>query len=160
MARYKSLIGRFEPIGFPGLLLDEVPAKVDTGASISSIHAENIKEIKKNGKVNLKFTLLGSHYSYDYSREVVVDNFSIRVIENSFGHSEKRYLVTLKVKVAKKIFNAHFTLADRSKKSFPILLGRELLNGRYIIDTSICNINRKLLESRMPKVLKEDNDEE
>jgi hypothetical protein len=160
MARYKSLIGRFETVDFPALLLSDIPAKVDTGASISSVHTTDIKEIKKNGNTALKFTLLGTHNSYDYKRVVILDTFSTKVIENSFGHSEKRYLVTLKVKVANKTFNAQFTLADRSKKSFPILLGRELLNGRYIVDTSTSNVSRKILEERMPKVLKEDSDEE
>jgi len=159
MPRYKSLIGRFEPVAFPGQLLSDVPAKVDTGAATSSIHVENIREATRKGVKKLHFTLLGSHDSYDYSREISVEKYSTKIIENSFGHSERRYVITLKIKVANKTFDASFTLADRSKKSFPILLGREVLNGRFIVDTSISNVNRKLLESRMPKILNEDDED-
>ena len=160
MAKYKSIIGRFEPTTFPQHLLSDVPAKIDTGASISSIHAVDVREEKRNNKTVLRFTLLGSHASYDYCRDIEIEKYSKKTIENSFGHSEKRYMVTLKVKVANKVFNAKFTLADRSKKAFPILLGREMLSRRFIVDTSINNVNRKYLEARMPRVLKEDSDED
>lgn len=159
MARYKSFIGRFEPITLPDQLLSDIPAKVDTGASISSIHATDIEEFVKDKKKHLRFTVLSDHKAYDYSREIVVTSFSQKKIENSFGHSEMRYLVTLRVKVGKKTFKAKFTLADRSKKSFPVLLGREMLNGRFIVDTSVSNVSKKLLEQRIPKVLKEDSEE-
>lgn len=157
MARYKSIIGRYEFITFPDYLLFDIPAKIDTGANYSSIHAEDIKIITKNGVKQLEFTLMQGHKSYDYSRKIVVKEFRTSQIENSFGHSERRYVVTLKCKLANKVFKTDFTLADRSKKAFPILLGRKLLSGRFVIDTSMNNISQKVLKEKLPQVLKEDD---
>ncbi len=156
MAKYKSIIGRFEYMALPEQLLFDIPAKVDTGASISSIHAESIKEFESNGKKHLKFTVLENHTSCDYSREIEVANFSKKKIYNSFGDSESRYMVKLKVKLGNKTFKADFTLADRSKKAFPILLGRRMLNGRFVVDTAVNNIPKSFIEIRMPQVAKED----
>ncbi len=150
MARYKSIIGRAESLDFPEYLLSDVPAKTDTGAYTSSIHATNIREVKnKNGKTVLKFNLLGGHPAYQYSREVEVQRFSIASVESSIGEEQKRYKVEFKVKIAGKIFKTPFTLADRSTKTFPILLGRTLLNKRFIVDTTIIHVDRSNLKDKM-----------
>lgn len=156
MARYKSIIGRYEVISFPDYLLPDVPAKVDTGANYSSIHAEGIKLVKKKGVEHLQFTLMNGHDSYDFSRSIAVKEFRSVQIENSFGHSEPRYVITLKCKLANKIFKTDFTLANRGTKTFPILLGRKLLDGRFIIDTSVNNISSKMLKGKLAEVVKEE----
>lgn len=157
MARYKSIIGRYELISFPDYLLPDIPAKVDTGANYSSIHADNIKIIKKDGVEHLQFTLMRDHGSYDYNRKVTVKSFYSTQIENSFGHSERRYVVTLKCKMANRTFNSQFTLANRTTKTFPILLGRKLLDGRFLIDTSVNNISSRTHKGRLAELLKEED---
>jgi hypothetical protein len=157
MAKYKTIIGRAESIDFPEVLLVDVPAKTDTGAYISAIHATDIKEVTRNGKKKLKFTLLGHHSSFSYSREMEVSNYSTKLIENSFGAKQQRYLVNFKVRLAGKVFKADFTLADRSSKVFPILLGRTFLNRRYMVDTDIAHIDRKILKEKLKDWLEKDD---
>jgi hypothetical protein len=67
-------------------------------------------------------------------------------VANSFGHEEDRYEVQLKVKLGPKIFKAKFTLADRSKKIYPILLGRTMLNRRFLVDTNESAVDRVQLK--------------
>jgi hypothetical protein len=157
MAKYKTIIGRAESIDFPEVLLVDVPAKIDTGAYISAIHATDIKEVTRNGKKKLKFTLLGNHSSFNYSREMEVSKYSIKLIENSFGAKQHRYMVQFKVKLAGKVFNTDFTLADRSGKVFPILLGRTFLNKRYMVDTDIAHIDRNILKEKLRDWLAKDD---
>jgi hypothetical protein len=158
MAKYKTIIGRAEFLDFPDRFLSNVPAKTDTGAYVSSIHATNIKEIKqKNGKKVLKFTILGDHPAYSLSRDVEVESFEKAVIENSFGVQQERYKVDLRVKIAGKVFKTPFTLADRSTKVFPILIGRTMLNRRFVVDTTIANIDRKILKQRVKDWLEKDD---
>lgn len=157
MAKYKTIIGRAESIDFPARLLADVPAKIDTGAYYSAIHATDIKEVTRKGKKVLKFTLLGNHPSFPYSREIEIQNYSVKSIENSFGHKQDRYMIKLKVKLAGKIFFAEFTLADRSTKVFPILLGRTLLNKRFMVDTDIAHIDRKILKEKLRDWLAKDD---
>lgn len=158
MTRYKTIIGRSEFIEFPGLLLSKIPAKTDTGAHGSSIHASNIKVVKKKGKEYLKFTLLDKHPSYQYSREVETPNFSRVTVSNSFGGLQERYAVNFKVKLAGKVFTTEFNLADRSVKVFPVLLGRKLLNKRFLVDSNITNIDRKTLKENLKLKLIEDDE--
>jgi hypothetical protein len=157
MAKYKTIIGRAELIDFPIRLLADVPAKTDTGAYLSAIHATDIKEVTRKGKKVLKFTLLGGHASYPYSREIELPHYEIKTVENSFGVKQERYAVKFKVKLAGKVFFTEFTLADRSTKVFPILLGRTFLNKRFMVDTDIAHIDRKLLKEKLKDWLAKDD---
>ena len=144
---HKLTIGRAEEISFDNLHLTGVPAKVDSGAYRSAIHAQHIT-LSTDGKI-LTFELLGGHpVCGAMAKRISTGSYKMVTVENSFGHKEERYEVILKVTLGTKSFNSSFSLADRSKKIYPILLGRKLLNGRYIIDTSNSSINRKELKER------------
>ena len=158
MAKYKTIIGRAETIDMPEYFLTDIPSKTDTGAYMSAIHATNIREVKsKNGKKILKCDILSGHPSYNYGRELVFKNYYQKPVENSFGVSELRYAVKVKVKLAGKVFYVDVNLADRSKKPFPVLLGRTLLNNRFMVDTDIAHIDRKLLKEKLKDWLAKDD---
>ena len=55
---------------------------------------------------------------------------------------EQRYVVKLKVKMGKNLITADFSLNDRSKFDYQVLIGRNIINGRYLVDTSISNTLR------------------
>lgn len=156
MSSYPVIIGRSELVDFSELLLTHVPAKADTGAYRSAVHAKNIKVIKKNGKDALSFELLEGHPTTVYARTVVATEFTTAVVENSFGASEERYAVMLKIKLGTKIFKTEFTLTDRSVKTYPILLGRKTLNKRFLVDSAKSHIDRKELKNKFNVDLVED----
>lgn len=136
---HKVVIGRGERLSFVGTRAHTIPAKVDTGAYRSAVHATEIVEI--DGK--LQFTILGEHPVCGSMAETMsTDEYRKVNVSNSFGHEESRFEVKLKVKLGPKIFIAKFTLADRSKKVYPILLGRTMLNGRFLIDTDESAVDR------------------
>jgi hypothetical protein len=138
---HKVIVGRAELLHFSDYQIADVPAKVDTGAYRSAIHAGDIKLI--DGGKKLQFEILKDHAVCGaLSQVIVADKFKKVTIANSFGHQEERYEVWLRVKLGPRIFKASFTLADRSKKIYPILLGRKLLNGRFIVDTNQTSVNR------------------
>lgn len=121
-----TTIGRAERVDFPDADLTDIPAKVDTGAFSSSVWATNIRE--ENGV--LYFNLL------DSGNELSTDKFEMVDIENSFGHSEVRYGVKLWVVLKGRKVRTTFTLADRSNKTYPVLLGRKLLRRKFIVDVT------------------------
>ena len=132
MTRDTKVIGSTVIISIPVGGLYDLPAKVDTGADGSSIWATKIKV--KDGV--LEFCLLGPS-SDNYSGQVVkTKDFKIVRVHNSFGHSEIRYKVTLSVLLEGHKVRARFTLANRNVKSYPALIGRRLLNRRFIVDVS------------------------
>jgi len=137
---HKVIIGRSELLTFVNSETIGVPAKTDTGAYRSAVHAQNIA-VDENDV--LSFDLLGGHpVCGAMSHRVVAESYKKVWIANSFGSREERYEVKLKVKLGPKVFHAHFTLADRSKKIYPILLGRKLLNHRFLVDSAESSVNR------------------
>ena len=141
MPKYQIIIGRSEKVDFTGVSLG-VPAKIDTGAFRSSVHACDIKEAKnKDGETVLKFNLFG-HPCAPVKRPVEASSYEKISVKSSNGEVEERYEVTLKIKIGPKIFNTSFTLADRSNNVYPVLVGRKALTGRYMVDTSRTSVKR------------------
>jgi hypothetical protein len=141
MPKYQIIIGRSENIDFTGVSLG-VPAKIDTGAFRSSVHASSIKETKnKDGETVLKFNMFG-HPSAPVKRPMEVSRYDKLAVRSSNGEVEDRYEVTLKIKIGPRVFNTSFTLADRSSNVFPVLIGREALKGRFMVDPSRTSVKR------------------
>lgn len=137
----KTTIGRADTIDFVVLGITAVPAKIDTGAYRSAVHATDI--VLSKDKKTLSFTILGNHpICGQLSQRVEAKRFQTVIIENSFGHQEERYEVNLKVALGGKVFDSSFTLANRSTKVFPVLVGRHLLNRRFLVDTSKATVHR------------------
>jgi hypothetical protein len=127
-----AIIGRAEKVDLPSLKLTKIPAKTDTGADSSSIW---VSKATKDGD-DLLVVFFGPKSQY-YSGEIFrfkKNNFSQTIVANSFGHREFRYKIKLPVKVNGKFIKATFTLSDRKNKTYPILLGRRMLSGKFLVD--------------------------
>lgn len=128
----KTVIGKHTFIDFVGRVAD-IPAKVDTGADRSSLWASNI-EITKDHK--LQFVLFDKASPF-YSGEVITMNkFKVSHVRSSSGHEQIRYRVHLPILIHGRRVLASFTLADRSRNTFPVLIGRRTLDGKFIVDVS------------------------
>jgi hypothetical protein len=150
MSKYAVIVGRFEHVDILGHAKG-VPAKIDTGAYRSAIHASDIEVVKKNGGKTLKFKILG-HPAYKDFVWIETDAFNLRTIRNSTGHQTTRYEVTLKIRLGYKIFLAPFTLIDRSDNIFPVLIGRTALNKRFLVDTDKTGLSRTELKKAADQV--------
>lgn len=139
----KKNIGRRERITLPDWKLKMIPAKVDTGAYTSSIHCTFLEEKEVDGDRILFYRVLDAsdrkykdliHQTNDYSQKKV---------KNSFGQVEVRYKVKTKVIMFDEEFEAEFTLTDRSKMRNAILLGRKMIQGKFLVDVSEVNLSQK-----------------
>lgn len=149
----KGIIGRVERVALPAFDIKNIPAKIDTGADLSSIWATDI--IEKDGI--LQFKLFGKA-SKSYTGQIIKfdkPHYLLTRIANSFGHSELRYVVKLQLKLNGKLVKATFTLSDRSNKTYPILIGRKLLNRRFLVDVSK-GTPLKEIEAKKQKSLKKE----
>jgi hypothetical protein len=129
-----TIIGRVDRIRLVGHNAKLIPAKVDTGADISSIWASRIKEQDDH----LRFVLFDKPSEY-YTGEVIElsrADYRLTRIANSFGHKERRYVVKLRIHLAGRSVKASFSLANRSAKIYPVLLGRRLLKDKFLVDVS------------------------
>jgi len=132
-----QLIGRVVLATFPDLSLNNVKAKADTGAYRSAIHCHDIKIIKDSkGRDILSVKFLDpAHKAYNH-KELKFKEFATTNVTSSFGQKQERFIVKLKVEIDGRLYEENFTLADRSAMRYPILLGRTLLKGRFIVDVS------------------------
>lgn len=146
MADHK-IIGITHYIELPEYSKDYFPAKVDTGADDSAIWASNINVDDNTGE--LSFVLFAPQ-SVFYTGEVIKTlNYRVAAVKNSFGVSEFRYKVVLKLKVFNKTYKVSFSLADRSHNRFPILIGKKFLKNRFIVDVSQHNVGGAFVDSEI-----------
>lgn len=115
----------------------DVPAKIDTGAEASSIWASKIR-IDKDGI--LKFALFGESSPFYNGKIYKRKDYKVLVVRSAMGQEQIRYRVHFPV-----IINGHrirvlFSLADRSKNSFPILIGKRTLQGKFLVDVSLPDV--------------------
>lgn len=125
------LIGRREFVGFPDLGIFNIEAKIDTGAYTSSLHCENIYVNYENSKAILYFTI-----KLDEEKKFRFEEFGQKKIKNSFGEMEERYVIKTHISIGRKNILCTISLSNRDNMRYPVLIGRRLLKGRFLIDVN------------------------
>jgi hypothetical protein len=129
-----KLIGRREFVSFPLLNISKVEAKIDTGAYTCAIHCKNILLKNHNNTQVLTFQLLDDTiYSFN--------EFTRKKIKNSFGEMEERYIIKTQIIIGRKKIKTTISLSDRENMRYPVLIGRRLLKGKFIIDVNLIYTN-------------------
>jgi hypothetical protein len=139
----KITIGRKDKVDFPELGLKNVDIKIDTGAYTSAIHCHKIRTKKIKGREVVVFTLLDPSHSQYNDRELSTEKFSEKRIKNSFGSSEKRFVIETDIKLFGKKYPIELSLSERGEMRFPVLIGRRFLMGKFIVDPSKYDISSK-----------------
>jgi glutathione synthase/RimK-type ligase-like ATP-grasp enzyme len=126
-------IGTVELVDLPAQQVFGVPAKVDTGADSSSIWASDINE--QAGV--LSFVLFDKTSPLYSGQTVQSSEYQVTQVKNSFGATELRYKVPMKLTLGGRTVNANVTLSNRANNRYPLLVGRRTLKGRFVVDASI-----------------------
>lgn len=124
-------------------------ARVDTGATTSSINAIDMQEFERDGKKWIKFHVSDEETPIKDQKWVeapIVRHVKIR--QSSVNELERRPVIELWVKIGSVHEKAQFTLSDRTQMDYPILLGRE-----FIQDVAFVDVSRNFIESKAPKKL-------
>lgn len=124
----KRIIGLYPIISIPQLHIYNARAKTDTGAYSSSIHCSSIRVDEDEKWVH--FTPLKSQKSY---RLPLV---ALKKVKSSNGVSEERPFVRLKIIVENETIMTSFSLTHRSGMKNAILLGRKLLQNKFLVDVT------------------------
>ncbi len=141
------IIGSKEFVDFPDFAVTKVPARVDTGADGSSIWASDIH--LNDG--HLVFTPFAPGSVLYRDEPIATTTYRSTVVKNSFGVKEFRYKVKLRVQIGGRTINCWFSLADRSNNTYPVLLGRNLLRGKFVVDVARQYVHSK--DEHVRKVL-------
>jgi len=104
-----------------------LPARIDTGATVSSLDARDISV-----RNDVAEFMLGKRYGSLRLRLPVVDWVQVR----SAVGIEKRPVVEIGICLGPKLVRTLATLRDRSQMTYPFLVGRNVLSGSFMVDTS------------------------
>ncbi|WP_016956315.1 ATP-dependent zinc protease [Catenovulum agarivorans] len=139
----KIIIGELEWIYVPSVQR-HIQARIDSGATTSSISAKNIMRFERDGENWVKFTLTHTEAKLDYEMEAKVVR-TARIRQASSDKLERRTVIKLVVKLGSDLQQeAEFTLADRTDMEFPVLLGREFLQDVTLIEVGKSFIHPKV----------------
>ena len=134
MAGKKLIIGNEEWCAFPTLGIPAIKARTDSGAKTSAIHAVNIHPFKRGQGTWVKFEvhpLQKDRKTTVYCEAVVLDR---RSLKSSSGCTEKRYVIRVPMRIGKHTWEIELTLTNRDSMGYRMLLGREAMAYRILID--------------------------
>ena len=99
----------------------------------SSLHAEHIEVFQKEGEEWIRFWFDG-HEGEQVEAKVVKDT----LVKSSNGEAMHRYFVTTTIEFADGAeHEVLLSLANRSAMKHPVLIGRRLLSGKFLVDSGL-----------------------
>ncbi len=129
----KQIIGRVEKVSFPEHGISMLHARIDTGAQTSAIWVSRAM-LLADGRLEVIF--FDESSSLHTGEPVYFTDFSLSMVASSNGIAQQRYKVRLLVVLNNRKIRANFTLADRSTQVYPVLIGRNVLRGKFIVDVN------------------------
>ncbi|MBF8149784.1 ATP-dependent zinc protease [Winogradskyella sp. F6397] len=135
----KKVLGRIDRVDFPELKLNTIDVKIDTGAYTSAIHCSKIRE--ENDKLYCIFESKG-HPNFK-SEEVVFNTYTYTDVKSSNGYKENRYKIKTTVVFFGKSYKINLTLSTRDDMKFPVLIGRQFLKNKFLVDVDLKNQSHK-----------------
>ena len=122
----------------PELGLLAIEAKIDTGAATSALHAEDIEPFERDGQPFVRFRTRPISGVDVVCEAPVADQ---REVTGSSGHPDLRFVISTMLRLGVRsdapAWPIELTLADRTMMQLPMLLGREAMAGRLVVDPAI-----------------------
>lgn len=127
-------IGWREWLVLPELGISTIKAKIDTGARSSALHAFDIERFQQGGKTLLRFKVHPLQKDDETFITAEAELVEERQIKDSGGHTELRPVIRTEVSLAQYQWPLELTLTNRSSMGFRMLLGRQAVRQRFVID--------------------------
>ncbi|EHQ41203.1 MULTISPECIES: 30S ribosomal protein S6--L-glutamate ligase [Myroides] len=130
----KLIVGSEEWCSFSTLNIPAIKARVDSGAKTSALHAVNISAFEKDGEKWVKFDvnpLQNNGKTIIHCEAKMVDK---RIVKSSSGSRESRYVIKTTLVLGETSWDIELTLTNRDSMGYRMLLGREAMGGRILVD--------------------------
>ncbi|MBS0461176.1 MAG: ATP-dependent zinc protease [Proteobacteria bacterium] len=145
----RIVLGWREWLALPDLGIGRIRAKIDTGARSSALHVDELAEFEVDATPWVRFTVAtGAH-----DAEPVVVRAPVhdrRPVTDSGGHVSERIFLLTRLELAGRMYPIEINLASRRDMSFPMLLGRSALKGRFVVDPARSFRGRRASGSKAP----------
>ncbi|MFC2173770.1 ATP-dependent zinc protease [Acidobacteriota bacterium] len=137
MKRKKDLpvIGWREWVALPELGIRRIKAKIDTGARSSSLHVFGMEVSEHRDRTFVQFSIhpLQRNFRKTVKAEAEVKEF--RKVRSSSGHVAMRPVISATIELLGRHWEIELTLANRDAMGFRMLLGREAIRKRFLVDS-------------------------
>ncbi len=133
-AKQSLTIGWREILSLPALNVARVKAKIDTGARTSALHAFNCQEFKLEGRAMIRFEI---HPVQRNNKKTVLAEAQLleyRQVRSSGGHAQTRPVILTDVRLGEQQWQIELTLTNRDVMGFRMLLGRQAVRDRFLIN--------------------------
>lgn len=146
------VIGWREWIALPDLGVEAMKVKVDSGARTSSLHAFEIERYRARGRDRVRFQV---HPQQRKSKLVIASSallLDVRHVKSSNGAVSERMVISTRISLLDQTFPIELSLSSRDEMGFRMLLGREAIRGRFLVDAarSYCDSSRRPAKSGRP----------
>ena len=129
-------VGWLEWAGLPQWRITRLRAKIDTGAKSSSLHVSDMETYQRNGQLRVRFRVHPRQKHDEPTVEVDTEVLEERGVRSSNGEIEHRVVVTTHLAIGEmKPYPIVVTLTDRSNMQFRMLVGRQALAARWLVDS-------------------------
>ena len=132
--REKKVVGWKEQVALPDLKIKSVIAKIDTGANLATIDADEIKFVTRKDVKYVKFTVKKRNNTV---RKTSAPLAGFKRIRSSNGDVERRPYIKTDILMDGITKNIELTLTDRGPMDYTMLIGRKALGRRWIVNPSI-----------------------
>lgn len=129
------LIGWRESLALTTLGIDKINAKIDTGARTSALHAFHIKIYHENDRDMVNFRVHPIQRDTHTTIECIAPLIEYRHVTNSGGHTQYRPVIETVVKLGDYQWTIELTLTNRDVMGFRMLLGRQAVKNRFLVDS-------------------------
>jgi len=133
-SRNLATIGWREWVALPQLNVERIKVKVDTGARSSALHAFDIHEFQRDGKTWVRFTIHPIQRESKTTIPAEAQLLEYRHVRSSTGHQHHRPVILTEVSLMGQTWPIELTLAGRDAMGFRMLLGRQAVRDRFLID--------------------------
>jgi len=128
------VVGWKEWVGLPNLGIDPIHAKIDTGATTSALHAEVDEVYFRDGVQLVRFTVRYGTRLNPKTHQTEAELLEYRRVKSSNGHYSRRPVVLTHASLGGLVWAIELTLANRETMGMPMLLGRQSLKNRFLVD--------------------------
>lgn len=126
--------GSEEWVSLPELKIPLIKVRVDSGAKTSAIHAVNIFPFQRNGESWVSFDIHPLQFDGKQVVHCEAQVIDRRIIKSSSGNRESRYVIRTPLKIGEEVWDIEITLANRDSMGYRMLLGREAMRGKILVD--------------------------
>ncbi|TDD97091.1 30S ribosomal protein S6--L-glutamate ligase [Flavobacterium cellulosilyticum] len=134
MLQNKIVLGSEEWCSFPEIGIPTIKARVDSGAKTSALHAINIAPFIKDGNNWVKFDINPIQNNVKTVIHCEAPLIDKRIVKSSSGFREQRYVIQTLLDIGQAKWAIEMTLTNRDSMGFRMLLGREAMSGKVLVD--------------------------